>query len=94
MALHRGLCEELKDILSTQDLPEDWSCYVALVKKWDMQYHVCKAETHHTSRQTKPTLMPAICNTSLNPAQNTPHPTSSSSSHFGLAAMDLSAARC
>jgi hypothetical protein len=23
MALHRGLCEELKDILSTQDLPED-----------------------------------------------------------------------
>jgi hypothetical protein len=25
-ALHRGLCEELKDILSTQDLPEDWSC--------------------------------------------------------------------
>jgi hypothetical protein len=36
-ALHRGLCEELKDILSTQDLPKDWSCYVALVKKRDMQ---------------------------------------------------------
>jgi hypothetical protein len=25
-ALNCGLCEELKDILSTQDLPEDWSC--------------------------------------------------------------------
>jgi hypothetical protein len=37
-ALHRGLCEELKDILSTQDLHEAWSCYVALVKKRDMQY--------------------------------------------------------
>jgi hypothetical protein len=32
-ALHHGLCEELKDILSIQDLPEDWSHYVALVKK-------------------------------------------------------------
>jgi hypothetical protein len=37
-ALHHSLCEELKNILSTQDLPEDWSCYVALMKKWDMQY--------------------------------------------------------
>jgi hypothetical protein len=37
-ALHRGLSEELKDILSTQDLPEDWANYVALVKKRDMQY--------------------------------------------------------
>jgi hypothetical protein len=44
-ALHRGLCEELKDILSTQDLPEDWSRYVALVKKRDMQYRARKAET-------------------------------------------------
>jgi hypothetical protein len=35
-ALHRGLSEELKDILSTQDLPEDWANYIALVKKRDM----------------------------------------------------------
>jgi hypothetical protein len=38
-ALHRGLSEQLKDILSTQDLPEDWANYVALVKKRDMQSH-------------------------------------------------------
>jgi hypothetical protein len=38
-ALHRGLSEELKDILSTQDLPEDWSRYVAHIKKRDMQFH-------------------------------------------------------
>jgi hypothetical protein len=37
-ARHRGLSEELKVILSTQDLPEDWANYVALVKKRDMQY--------------------------------------------------------
>jgi hypothetical protein len=37
-ALHHGLSEELKDILSTQDLPEDWANYVALIKKRDMQY--------------------------------------------------------
>jgi hypothetical protein len=37
-ALHRGLSEELKDILSTQDLPEDWSGYVAHIKKRDMQF--------------------------------------------------------
>jgi hypothetical protein len=37
-ALHHGLSEELKDILSTQDLPEDWANYVVLVKKRDMQY--------------------------------------------------------
>jgi hypothetical protein len=92
-ALHRSLCEELKDILSTQDLPEDWSCYVALVKKWDMQYRACKAEAHRSSRQTKPTTMPTTCNTSPNTAQNAPHPTSSSSSHFGPVPMDLSAAR-
>jgi hypothetical protein len=35
-ALHRGLSEELKDILSTQDLPEDWANYIALIKKRDM----------------------------------------------------------
>jgi hypothetical protein len=33
VALHRGLCEELKDILTTQDLPEDWSHYIALIKR-------------------------------------------------------------
>jgi hypothetical protein len=31
-ALHHGLCEELKDILSIQDLPEEWSYYVALTE--------------------------------------------------------------
>jgi hypothetical protein len=93
-ALHRSLCEELKDILSTQDLPEDWSCYVALVKKRDMQYRVCKAKTLCSSGQTKPTMTPTIRNTSLNPAQNAPHPTSSGSGHFGPTPMDLSAARC
>jgi hypothetical protein len=92
-ALHRGLCEELKDILSIQDLPEDWSCYVALMKKRDMQYRACKAEAHHSSRQTKPATMPTARNTSPNPAQNAPHPTSSGSSHFGPAPMDLLAAR-
>jgi hypothetical protein len=38
-ALHHSLSEELKDILSTQDLPEDWANYIALVKKRDMQYY-------------------------------------------------------
>jgi hypothetical protein len=93
MALHRGLCEELKDILSIQDLPKDWFCYVMLMKKWDIQYHVCKAKTHHSSRQTKPTMMLTISNTSLNPTQNTPHPTSSRSGHFGPMPIDLSASR-
>jgi hypothetical protein len=92
-ALHRGLCKELKHILSIQDLPEDWSCYVALVKKWDMQYRARKAEAHRSSRQTKPAMMPTACNTSPNPAQNAPYPTSSGSGHFGPAPMDLSAAR-
>jgi hypothetical protein len=92
-ALHRGLCEELKDILSTQDLPEDWSRYVALVKKRDMQYRARKAETHRSSGQTKPATTPTARNTSPNTAQNAPHPTSSGSGHFGPAPMDLSAAR-
>jgi hypothetical protein len=35
-AFHHSLCEELKDILSIQHLPEDWSCYVALVKRRDI----------------------------------------------------------
>jgi hypothetical protein len=92
-ALHRGLCEELKDILSIQDLPEDWSHYVTLVKRQDMQYHACKAEAYYSSSQTKPAMSPTTYNTSLNPNQNAPHPTSSGSSHFGPAPMDLSAAR-
>jgi hypothetical protein len=33
VALHCGICKELKDILSIQDLPEDWSCYIMLMKK-------------------------------------------------------------
>jgi hypothetical protein len=48
-ALHHDLCEELKDILSIQDLPKDWSCYVALIKRWDIQYCTCKAKTHYSS---------------------------------------------
>jgi hypothetical protein len=92
-ALHHGLCEELKDILSTQDLPEDWSRYVVLVKRQDMQYRTCKAETHRSSGQTKPATMPTARNTSPNPAQNAPNPTSSGSGHFGPAPMDLSAAQ-
>jgi hypothetical protein len=35
---HRGLYNELKDILSTQDIPEDWYEYVILVKKRDSQF--------------------------------------------------------
>jgi hypothetical protein len=93
VALHCGPCEELKDILSTQDLPEDWSRYVALMKRRDMQYRACKAETHCSSGQTKPTTMPTARNTSPNLAQNAPHPTSSGSGHFGPVPMDLSAAR-
>jgi hypothetical protein len=50
MALHYGLYEELKDILSIQDLPKDWSRYVTLIKRQDMQYYACKAETHCSSR--------------------------------------------
>jgi hypothetical protein len=85
VALHRGLCEELKDILSTQDLPEDWCRYVMLVKKRDMQYRARKAETHRSSSQTKPATMPTAHNTSPNPTQNARHPTSSGSGHFGPA---------
>jgi hypothetical protein len=91
-ALHRGLCEELKDILSTQDLPEEWSRYVALVKKRDMQYRARKAESHRPSGQNRPTSTPAVRNTSPVPAQPAPHPTSSGSGHLGPAPMDLSAA--
>jgi RNA polymerase subunit RPABC4/transcription elongation factor Spt4 len=35
-ALNCGLSEELEDILSTQDLPEDWSGYIVVLKKGNM----------------------------------------------------------
>jgi hypothetical protein len=89
-ALHRGLSEELKDILSTQDLPEDWANYVALVKKRDMQYRTRKAESYRPSAPHKPsTPSPRATATALNP--HTPHPTSTGSGHLGPAPMDLSA---
>jgi hypothetical protein len=37
-AFHWGLCDELKDILSTQDIPKDWYEYITLVKKRDSQF--------------------------------------------------------
>jgi hypothetical protein len=91
-AFHRGLCDELKDILSTQDVPEDWYQYVALVKWRDQQFRARKAESAHPTTVTKPASslprsIPPAC------TQNTPHPTSSGRSHFGPAPMDLSAAR-
>jgi hypothetical protein len=93
-ALHRGLSEELKDILSTQDLPEDWANYVALVKKRDMQYRARKAESHRPSAPHKPS-MPSPRTTATAPNPHTPHPTSTGSGHLGPAPMDLSAAgRC
>jgi hypothetical protein len=92
-ALHRRLCEELKDILSMQDLPKEWSHYITLIKKCDMQYHMCKAESHCPSGQNRPTSMPTICNTSPVPAQPTPYLTSSGSGYFGRTPIDLSAAR-
>jgi hypothetical protein len=49
MALHCSLSEEVKDILSMQDLPEEWSCYVVLMEKCDMQYRMCKPEFPHSS---------------------------------------------
>lgn len=45
-ALNHGLSEELKDILSTQDLPKDQNSYIALMKWHDMQFHTHKAEYH------------------------------------------------
>jgi hypothetical protein len=57
-ALHRGLSEELKDILSTQDLPEDWSGYVAHIKKRDMQFRAWRAETHHPPGPNKANSAP------------------------------------
>jgi hypothetical protein len=93
IALHRSLSEEHKDILSTQDLPKEWSSYITLVKKCNMQYHICKAESHRCSGQNKSTSTLDPCNVSPVPAQPTPHPTSSSSSHFGPIPIDLLAAR-
>jgi hypothetical protein len=92
-ALHRSLSEELKDILSTQDLPEDWANYVALVKKRDMQYCARKAESHCPSAPHKPST-PSPRATATAPNPHTPHPTSTGSGHLGPAPMDLSAAGC
>jgi hypothetical protein len=93
-ALHRGLSEELKDILSTQDLPEDWANYVALIKKRDMQYCARKVESHCRSAPNKPS-MPSPRNTVIAPNPHAPNPTSTSSGHLDPAPMDLSAAgRC
>jgi hypothetical protein len=93
-AFQRGLCDELKDILSTQDIPEDWHEYVTLVKKRDSQFQACKAELHRPTILTKSTPTPAARSTPSTRTQNTPHPTSSGSGHLGPAPMDLSAARC
>jgi hypothetical protein len=92
-AFHRGLCDELKDILSTQDIPKDWHAYVTLVKKRDSQFRACKAELHRPTILTKSAPTPAACSTSLTPTQNTPHLTSSRSGHLSPAPMDLSTAR-
>jgi hypothetical protein len=92
-ALHRGLSEELKDILSTQDLPEDWANYVVLIKKRDMQYRARKAESHRPSALHKPST-PSPHTTAMAPNPHTPHLTSTGSSHLGPAPMDLSAAGC
>jgi hypothetical protein len=91
---HWGLCDELKDILSTQDIPEDWHEYVTLVKKRDSQFRARKAELHRPTILTKSAPTPTTHSTPSTPAQNTPHPTSSGSSHLGPAPIDLSAARC
>jgi hypothetical protein len=90
-ALHRGLSEELKDILSTQDLPEDWANYVALVKKRDMQYRARKAVSHHPSALNKLST-PSPHATAIAPNPHAPHLTSTGSGHLGPAPMDLSAA--
>jgi hypothetical protein len=92
-AFHWGLCDELKDILSTQDIPEDWHKYIALVKERDSQFQAHKAELHRPTIPTKSVLTPAAHSTPSTPTQNTPHPTSSGSSHLGLAPMDLSTTR-
>jgi hypothetical protein len=92
-AFHRGLCDELKDILSTQDIPEDWHEYVALVKKRDSQFRARKDELHRPTVPTKSAPTPAARSTPSTPAQSTPHLTSSGSGHLGPAPMNLSAAR-
>jgi hypothetical protein len=91
-ALHQGLSEELKDILSTQDLPEDWSGYVTHIKKRNMQFHARRAETHRPSGPNKANSAPVprvIPHATMPP---TPHLTNNSSGNFGPAPMDLSAA--
>jgi hypothetical protein len=93
-AFHQGLCDELKDILSIQDIPEDWHEYIALVKKRDSQFRAYKAELYRPPIPTKSVPTPTARSTPVTPTQNTPHPTRSGSSHLGPAPIDLSAARC
>jgi hypothetical protein len=92
-ALYCGLSKELKDILSIQDIPKGWANYVVLMKKCDMQYCTCKAESHCSLGQKKSTSMPSPCNVSPIFMQAAPHPTSSGYSHFGPIPIDLLAAR-
>jgi hypothetical protein len=92
-ALHHSLSEELKDILSTQDLPEDWANYIALIKRRDMQYCAWKAESYYLSIPNKLSI-PSPYTTAITPNPHTPHPTSTGSSLLGPAQMDLLAARC
>jgi hypothetical protein len=92
--LHWGLNEELKDILSTQYLTEEWSCSVGLVKKHNMQYHMYKVESLHSSHQNKSVSMLAPHNASPVPTQPTPHPTSSGSGQFRPTPIDLLVAGC
>jgi hypothetical protein len=93
-ALHRGLSEELKDILSTQDLPEDWSGYVAHIKKHDIQFRARRAETYRPSGPNKANSAPVPRVITRAAAPPTLYPTNNSSGNLGPAPMDLSAARC
>jgi hypothetical protein len=92
-ALHRGLSKELKDILSTQDLPEDWSGYVAHIKKRDMQFRARRAETHCPSGPNKANSAPVPRVILRAAAPPTLHPSNNSSGNFRPAPMDLLAAR-
>jgi hypothetical protein len=90
--LHHSLSEELKDILRTQDYPKEWSCYVMLMTKCNMQYCMHKVESYYSLGQNKPVSMLAPYNTSPVPAQPVPHLTSSGSGYFAPTPIDLSAA--
>jgi hypothetical protein len=88
---HRGLCDELKDILSTQDVLEDWNQYVALMEWRDQQFCARKAESTCPTAVTK-AASSLPCSTPPASTQNTPHRMSSGSGHLGPAPIDLSVA--